>query len=153
MITAPALAWATLMLYAVAIKIPRMPVSMLRTMRDIGVPPRFMGHGEAWAHLIVQFILSIGLFIPATYLPASVGACVLSALYLALIIRARGAGCRCLGNDLVAYGPWLIARNSAVLVLAGASVFARYLALPSELILSAGSLLVIGWSEYQARRA
>lgn len=115
-----ALAWAAILAVAAALAAPGMPGSMLRSMRDLALPAPLMRPLVAWAHLLVQLTLALGLVLaprPLSWL-FTIGGVVLACIYLVTVWRARGHECRCLSRTPHRIGPATIVRNVSLLVLA-----------------------------------
>ncbi|WP_182353486.1 MauE/DoxX family redox-associated membrane protein [Flaviflexus huanghaiensis] len=115
-----ALAWAAILGVSASLNGARMPGSMLRAMRDLNLPAPLMRPFVAWAHLLIQVILALGLVLaprPYSWIFTS-GLLLLASTYLVVVWRSRGHMCRCLSRTPHTIGPATITRNMSLFLLA-----------------------------------
>lgn len=119
-----ALFWAAILLLAAAPKLVGMPFSMLRAMRDLGLPAWLMRPRYAYVHVAAQLVLAAGLVLapaPWSWLFTG-GGVVLAAAYLAIVWKRRGYLCRCLGESPHVITAVTVLRNGFILALAAMSL-------------------------------
>lgn len=116
--------WAAILLVAALSKLAGMPASMLRAMRDLGLPSWLMRPLYAYLHLTAQLTIAAGLVLaprPYSWI-FTIGAVVLAAIYLAIVLARQGFQCRCFGDKPSTMTGATAVRNIAILVLAVASL-------------------------------
>ena len=115
-----ALLWAAFLALAAVSKLGDMPGSMLRAMRDLGLPAFVMRPAYAHAHLGAQLVLAVGLV--ATPAPLSwiitISAACLAGLYLIIVSSRRGFTCRCVSDRPHTITGVTVLRNILFVVLA-----------------------------------